>query len=332
MQKITTLLGKHAFLVIAILMNCCSVAFGQNDIIHTVKGEKITCVITREDSSTVYFKVGGAMSKIEANLQRKEITSIEYGSKKIAPPVINPANIERDDYVAPPSETLIATPSKKPKGRSYNQFSLLSGYQLPVGDFADANSPTSSIGPGMNGYLVQAGFTHLHHSHFLIGLNGFYTQNEVNTTPSRTALFNATDSTWTTEKAYWKSFGLRIDAGYHLSLKDLSFSIRGNAGFITLIHPQIKYSISSQNYRTYQSTSSDALVFGGALNAGYRVLEDLFVNVELGYMRSKNVFNEILIIGEDPYATPSKKFTVTQRDVERSYENISLLIGLSYRF
>lgn len=332
MQTLKTLFNNYAILLITIVFNCCGIAFGQNDVIVTTKGEKITCVITREDSSTVYFKVGGAMSKIEANLSRKDIASIEYGSKKIAPPIINPANIERDDYVAPPTETVIASQQKKPKGRSYNQFSLLGGYHLPLGEFSDPNTPTSSIGPGVNGYLVQAGFTHLHYSHFLIGLHAFYAQNEVNTLPSTTALFNSTDSTWTAERAYWKSFGIQIGAGYHLTLKDLNFSIRGNAGFITLIHPQIKYSISSQNYRTYQSTSSDAIVFGGAVSAGYRVLEDLFVNVEIGYMRSKNTFNEILIIGEDPYATPNKRFTLTQRDVERSYENLSLLIGLSYRF
>lgn len=307
----------------------------QNDIINTVKGEKINCTITKEDSARVYFKIGGNLSKVDASIARSEIRSIEYAPKQApTPPTLsmNPNDIAKDEYVMPKSEltpTVAIIPLAK---KTFNTAYLKIGMSLPVGEFEKIKSDTNTIGPGMPGQFVDIGFSHYAKKNVGINVNGFYAQNEVNTVPIRTKYLQKTDSDWVADKAYWRAIGINVGVLTYKELNDFLIFAKLNVGYLSLKHPELKLSISSLNYLQYQAVSSDAISVSASIGGSYKILENLDLTMEFSYLRAKCKFSEVLIQGEEPTTSFPKKISITQRDVIQKYQSVFSSIGLSYRF
>lgn len=310
----------------------------QNDVINTIKGDKVICKITKEDSARVYFKVGGELGKVEASITRNEIRSIEYAPKETPKPpplTMNPANIDHDDYVAPPTSTnTIPAPQKTatPLKKSFNTCYLKIGGSIPVGKFEKQKLDTNEIGPGMPGQMIDIGFSHHTNKNLGITVNGFYAQNELNTVPILAKYKASTDSVWHADKAYWRSVGINVGVFVFKEVNDFLFFAKLNAGYLSLKHPELKLDINSAYYLNYQTVSSDALSFGGGAGLSYKLLENLNLVAEISYLQARCKFNEVLIIGEEPGTPYPKKISITQRDVIQNYQNIFTSIGLSYRF
>lgn len=325
------------FLVVFIALFAFNHVKAQNDIIITVKGEKINCVITKEDSVKVYFKVGGNLSSIEASVLRSDIQSIQYGKKQQLPTLtINPEQAVHDDYVAP-TTTAIPTASLAPPRFNKNSLSVYIGLSNPVGKFLNENLDTNEIGPAKKGQTIGLGFTHLIKRKYGIFLNAFYANNELNTQPVTAKYKTYTDSVWSASRSYWQSYGINFGYIFHYqfkseSLKDLSFNTKLNGGYMSLIYPDVKLSVSSSNYLQFEKVTADALSFGAGIGISYRVLEDLNVIAELNYLQSKVKYNEILVQGEAPATPYNKKISLTKRDITQNYQAVFFNLGLSYWF
>lgn len=321
------------FFVLFLFVMMAFVGVSQNDVITTIKGEKINCVISKEDSAKVYFKIGGNLSTVEASILRSEIESIQYAKKQQIPTLtVNPDQVVHDDYVAPTSSA-IPTESIIPAKPKLNNLSLFIGLSNPVGKFKDEQLDTNEIGPAKNGQVIGLGFTHLFNSNFGITLNGFFANNELNAAPITAKYKSYTDSTWNASKAYWRSYGVNFGVIYHKELiKDLSFNAKINAGYMSLIYPDVKLSVSSANFLQFQSVTSDAVSFGGGIGFGYRILEGLNMNLEMNYLQALVKYNEVLVQGEEPSTPFNKKISLTKRNIKQHYQTVFFNLGLSYWF
>lgn len=325
------------FLVVFIALFVFNSVKAQNDLIITVKGEKINCVITKEDSAKVFFKVGGNLSSVEASIVRTEILSIQYGKKQQLPTLtVNPEQAVHDDYVAPTAST-IPTASLPPPKRNKNNIYLYLGLSNPIGKFQNEKLDTNEIGPAKNGQTIGLGFTHLIKKNYGIFLNAFYATNELNSQPITAKYKTYTDSVWNASRSYWRSYGVNFGYIFHYqfqseSLKDLSFNTKLNGGYMSLVYPDVKLSVSSSNYLQFEKVTADAFSFGAGIGLSYRVLQDLNVIVELNYLQSKVKYNEILIQGEAPATPFNKKISMTKRDITQQYQTVFLNAGLSYWF
>ncbi len=311
-------------------------AWSQNDIIHTTKGEEIICNIIKEDSSNVYFKVGGSLSTVEASLNRSQISSIQYAPKnapKLPPMMQSPGQVERDDYVAP-TNTAIVSPTKEPPSspQKQNSFSIHVGISSPTGNFKKTKLDTNDIGPGKTGQIVSLQFTHMLKKNFGIFFNGFFSNNELNSVPLTTKYKYNTDSTWTAGKANWQSFGASVGLMYYKEFKDISFFGKINGGYLSLKYPPLSLSMHSVYTLNYQTVTSDAVSFGGGIGFGYKLFEDLNAIFEVDYLQATCKYNEVLIIGEQPGVTVPQTVSITKRDVKQTYQNIFITLGLSYSF
>lgn len=305
----------------------------QTDEIVTFKDEVILCNIIREDSSRVYFKIGGNASATEASLLRAEIKAIRYAPPQKIPAVgINPEQIQKDNDPAPTTNqnTIVTIPFKPHAKQNSAQF--LVGYALPISKFAETVSDSGDIRPGLIGQNLQLGFQHTTKQNMMIGLQLFVAQNQLNTDPLRAYYKSLVDSTWMAERAVWRAFGIHVTTGYKKEFKDVFISARIQAGFSTLIHPQYKLYTNSSNYREYQKASTDAISFGGGLSLGYRLLQDLYVEADVSVINGLFNFREILIQGEEPSGSFTNRISKTKRDVKQNYQNLMLNIGLGYRF
>ena len=311
-------------------------ASSQNDIIHTVKGEKIVCSITKEDSTKVYFKIGGNLSSIETSIARDQISSIQYAPKKTPeiPKLMQaPGQAQTDDYVAPtstavPNSTINAASAPK----KVNHISLCVGMSAPVGKFNKEILDTNEIGPGLNGQMVALGFTHLVKNNLGFHMNAFYSNNELNSKPITEKYKYNTDSNWMAEKAYWRSFGMSFGLLYYKEINDFTVFAKINAGYISLKYPELKLINHADNYLKYQAVTSDAVSFGGGLGASYKLNENLNVNFEVNYLQATCKYSEILILGEEPGIVASKKLSITKRDIKQTYQNVFASLGMSYWF
>jgi hypothetical protein len=325
------------FLVVFITLFVFNCGKAQNDIIITVKGEKINCFITKEDSAKVYFKVGGNLSSVEATISRNEIQSIQYGKKQELPTLtVNPDHAVHDDYVAP-TASVIHTASLAPPRYNKNNLSLYIGLSNPVGKFQSENLDTNEIGPAKKGQAIGLGFTHLIKRNYGIILNAFYASNELNTQPVTAKYKTYTDSVWSASRVNWQSYGINFGYIFHYqfkseSLKDLSFNTKLNGGYMSLIYPDVKLSVSSSNYLQFEKVTADAFSIGAGIGLGYRVLQDLNVIVELNYLQARVKYNEILVQGETPATPYNKKISLTKRDITQQYQTVFLNAGLSYWF
>lgn len=324
--------GVKLFILFLILLMGNKI-ISQNDVITTIKGEKINCVISKEDSIKVYFKIGGNLSSVEASILRSEIESIQYAKKQQVPTLtVNPDQVVHDDYVAPTSST-IPTASIIPAKPKLNNLSLFIGMSNPIGKFKSEQLDTNEIGPAKNGQVIGIGFTHLIKPNFGITLNGFFANNELNAAPITSKYNSYTDSVWNASKAYWRSYGVNFGVIYHKELiKDLSFNAKLNAGYMSLIYPDVKLSVSSSNFLQFQSVTSDAVSFGGGVGFGYKILEGLNVNLEMNYLQALVKYNEILVQGEEPATPFNKKISLTKRDIKQHYQTVFFNLGLSYWF
>ena len=89
-------------LLIFLLTVIAHVCNAQTDEIVTLKDEVILCHITREDSTRVFFKIGGNAGSVEASLLRTEIKAIRYAPPQDIPsPSINPSHIVKEKETAP---------------------------------------------------------------------------------------------------------------------------------------------------------------------------------------------------------------------------------------
>jgi hypothetical protein len=322
------------FILLLLSLFCFSVN-SQNDIINTIKGEKINCTITKEDSARVYFKIGGNISKVDASIARSEIRSIEYAPKQApTPPTLsmNPNDVAKDEYVVPKSElspTVAIIPLSK---KTFNTAYFKIGMSLPIGEFEKNKIDTNGVGPGMPGQIVDIGFSHFAKKNIGINVSGFYAQNEVNTVPIRAKYKQKTDSDWVADKAYWRAIGINVGILTYKELNDFLIFAKLNMGYLSLKHPELKLSISSLNYLQYQTVSSDAISLSASIGGSYKILENLDLTMEFSYLRAKCKFSEVLILGEEPTSGFPKKISITQRDVIQKYHSIFSSIGLSYRF
>lgn len=308
--------------------------FAQNDIINTLKGEQIICTITKEDSVKVYFKIGGNVSSIEANILRTEIKSIEYAPKKQNTPelIANPeSEKQQQDLVDYVGNDL---PYNKPTAKyvTKNGISLSIGSALPIGKFAKETLDTNEIGPGKPGYLICLGFSHYAKKNIGFDMRAFYANNELNSTPIAEKYAYHTDSLWRPEKANWIAYGINI--GFLLRKEFKYFTVFGrvSAGYATLKYPDLKLSVSSKNYIQFQSVNADAISIGLGGGLSYEILKGLDLILNMDYNHAKFKYNEILFIGETPNGLSTKKVSGTKRDVEQLYQNIYSTLGLCFWF
>jgi hypothetical protein len=167
----------------------------------------------------------------------------------------------------------------------------------------------------------------------MLGMHLFFAQNQLNTDPLRRYYKSLIDSAWLAEKATWRAFGFQIAGGYSKEFGDFLLSARVQAGVTTLIHPQFKLYTHSTNYREYQKVSTDGITYGGGISAGYRLLEDLHMMLDVSFINGRFNYKEILIIGEEPTLSGfPKRISQTKRDVKQDYQNLMINVGLSYRF
>lgn len=320
-------------LLIFLLTVIAHVCNAQTDEIVTLKDEVILCHITREDSTRVFFKIGGNAGSVEASLLRTEIKAIRYAPPQDIPsPSINPSQIVKDKETAPVTSQNNTLHVTLPAHAKQNSAQFLVGYAIPVGKFAETASDSGDIRPGLIGQNLQLGFQHTTKQNIIIGLQLFATQNQLNTDPLRSYYKSLIDSAWMAERAVWRAFGIHVTAGYKKEFNDFFVSARIQAGFSTLVHPQYKLYTNSSNYREYQKSNTDALSFGGGLSLGYRLLQDLYVIADASVVSGLFTFKEILIQGEEPTAGFPNRISRTKRDVKQNYQNLMLNIGLSYRF
>src|ERR1041385_3583459 len=186
-----------------------------NDVIITKKGEQINCTVTRSDTAKIYFKVGGSMSSIEVSMPLSEVSEVQYAPKQM-PALAQPsAQVQRDDYVE--VNTASVNPSTKKMDPPYkaNCLSFFGGFASPQGKFNGQPADTSSMGPGILGALAQLSFTHRTREGILVGLNCFYSVNQLNSGPITQKYTLLTDSNWKAEKAAWRAFGIHLSLGYH---------------------------------------------------------------------------------------------------------------------
>ncbi|MBK6521779.1 MAG: hypothetical protein IPG08_05290 [Sphingobacteriaceae bacterium] len=156
---------KYLFTLLLLLVLKSSFAQTQaSDIIVTKKGEYISCSITRQDSARVYFKVGGNMSSIEANILLSDVSEIQYGEKKQPQlPTLGqaPGTEQKDDYVPPNTPTVNIQTKKLDAPRKENSISVFASGAWPVGDFNRKTLDTNEIGPGLTGAAAGLNFTHM---------------------------------------------------------------------------------------------------------------------------------------------------------------------------
>lgn len=328
--------GSLKISLIVFITFLCFYTKAQNDIINTVKGDKIICTITKEDSAKVYFKVGGNVGGVEASLDRSQITSIQYAPKK-APEIpvlmVNPAQAQSDDYVAPTSSINAAptiTTSSKPAHPNLVYFGF--GLSAPVGKFNNEILDTNEIGPGMNGAMATIGLTHFLNKNFGFNVNALYSNNELNTKPITSKYKNNTDSIWTANTVYWRSFGISFGLVYMKEFNDFSFFAKASGGYLSLKYPDLKLTNHSNNYLQVESVTADAFSFGGGIGGGYKLNENLNLSLEINYIQANFKYNEILILGETPGTTFNNKVSITKRDVKQSYQCVLITLGLGYLF
>ncbi len=322
---------KKLLLCIVVALTCKKLQ-AQSDIILTIKGERITCFITKEDSARVYFKVGSNLSSVEASLLRSEIKSIEYANRNKAPLLqSNPGDknpqLEQEDYAIeiPP------TPIKKNSDQGKNAFFAGLGFAKPTGKFSNG-SDTNYIGPGKNGYLLRAGFVHHFHKNVGFDVNVFYTQNEWNSLPAIKRMESYTDSVWKANKAYWKAIGLQIGFIIRKEIQDFDVYARVSGGYTSLKYPQAMLRVSSKYFTETQSVNADAISLSAGTGVYYKILEtvDVFFHTEI--YSSTHKFKEILYLGERPGGLFVNKTSITKRDVRVTYSNLFSILGLRYRF
>jgi len=282
----------------------------------------------------VFFKVGGNASTIETSMLRTEIKEIIYAPPQNIPQLgTNPTQILRDsagNSTQTVTQSSISIPSDPLK---LNSFSFLVGYAIPVGKFAQVNSDSGNIRPGIIGQNIQLAYHYHGKKNFILGMHVFFAQNQINTNPLRSYYKSLIDSAWLSEKAVWRAYGIQVAGGYSKEVKDFLFSVRIQAGFATLVHPQFKLYTNSSNYREYQKVATDAITYGAGFSAGYKLLEDLYITADVSFINGRFNFKEVLIQGEEPSASGfPKRISQTKRNVKQEYQNLMLNIGLSYRF
>jgi len=306
------------------------------DIIVTKKGEYINCSITRQDSARVYFKVGGNISSIEANILLSEVSEIKYGEKKQPQlPTLGQASgtEQKDDYVPPNTPTVNTQTKKLDSPRKENSISVFASAALPVGNFNRKTLDTNEIGPAIIGAAAGLNFTHMNKNGFVFGLNCFLSNNELNTGPITSKYTYHSDSVWKADKANWGAFGIHLSVGYHkIFSEDLLVYAKINVGYISLKYPEVTLSVSSSEYLKFNSSTADAISFGAAAGINYRLFQSLGAALEINYLQANCKFNEILVIGEAPATPINKKISQTMRDVKQSYQNVFISAGVNYWF
>lgn len=306
-----------------------------NDVIITKKGEHINCTITRSDTAKIYFKIGGNMSNIEANMLLRDVAEVQYVPKQM-PALIQPsAQVHRDDYVE--VNTASVNPSTKkmdPPFRS-NCISFFGGLASPLGKFSKQTVDTNEIGPAMMGSLAQLSFAHSTREGLLIGLNCFYSVHQLNTDPITEKYHLSTDSNWKADKTNWRAFGIHLSLGYHkIFSDDISVYVKANVGYISLRYPELHLYVNTSQYLKFNTATSDAVSYGATIGFNYRLFQSLGAAVEVSYVQANCKYNEILIQGETPTGVgqPTKKISKTLRDVKQSYQNVFISLGVNYWF
>lgn len=330
-------LVKYLFTLFMLLL--LKPAFAQiqaSDIIVTKKGEHISCSITRQDSARVYFKVGGNMSSVEANIPLNEISEIQYGEKKQPQmPTLGqaPGTEQKDDYVPPNTPTVNTLTKKLDAPRKENSISVFASGAWPVGNFNRKTLDTNEIGPALTGAAAGLNFTHMSKNGLAVGLNCFLSTNELNTEPITNKYLYHSDSVWKADKANWRAFGIHLSIGYHkVFSEDLLMYAKINAGYLSLKYPEVTLSVSSYQYLKFNSSTADAISIGAALGINYRLFQSLGAALEISYLQANCKFNEILVIGEAPSTPTNKKISQTLRDVKQSYQNVFISAGVNYWF
>jgi hypothetical protein len=327
------------YLLVVLFLTLLKPSFSQteaNDIIVTKKGERISCSITRQDSARIYFKVGGSMSNIEANIPLNEVSEIQYSEKKQPKlPTLGqaPGTEQKDDYVTPNTPTVNPQSKKLEMPRKENSITIFAGGAWPVGNFNRRDLDTNEIGPGKAGVAAGMNFTHMSKNGLLFGLNAFISNNELNTEPITNKYLYHSDSVWKADKANWRAFGIHLSVGYHkVFSEDLMVYAKINAGYISLKYPEVTLRVSSSQYLKFNSSTADAISYGAAAGVNYRLFESLGASFEISYLQANCKFNEIIVIGEAPAIPINKKITQTKRDVKQSYQNVFVTAGVNYWF
>ncbi len=328
---------KYVFTLLLLLVLKPAMAQDQvSDVIVTKKGEHISCTITREDSTKVYFKVGGNMSSVEVNMPLSQISEIIYAPK---PPIQMPsigqpsAQIQRDDYVPANTATVNIETKKMVTPQKENSISVFAGGAFPVADFNRRTLDTNEIGPAIAGAVAGLNFTHLNKKGILYGLSCFLSNNELNTVPITSKYMYHSDSVWKADKANWRAFGVNLSIGYYkIFSEDLSMYAKFNAGYLSLKYPEVTLSVSSSQYLKFNSATADAFSFGATAGINYRLFQSLGAALEISYLQANCKFNEILVIGETPAIPTNKKVSQTMRDVKQKYQNVFISVGVNYWF
>lgn len=306
-----------------------------SDVIITKKGEHINCSITRTDTTKIYFKVGGSVSSIEVNMLLSDVAEVQYAPKQM-PAIVQPsAQVQRDDYVEANTATVNPETKKMVPAHKSNCISFFGGLASPQGNFNKQVLDTNEIGPGMMGSLAQLSFAHSTTDGFLIGLNCFYSMNQLNTGPITEKYKTLTDSNWKAEKAVWRAFGIHLSLGYHKIFNDdISVYIKGNVGYVSLRYPELNLFVNGSQYYKFNTATSDAISYGGTFGLNYRLFQSLGAAVEVTYIKANCKYNEIIVQGETPAGAgqPTKKISKTLRDVKQPYQNLFISLGVNYWF
>jgi opacity protein-like surface antigen len=328
---------KYIFILfLLLLLKPAHAQTEESDVIITKKGERISCAITKQDSAKIYFKIGGNMSNIEANILLSEISEIQYGKKKQSQlPTLGqaPGTEQKDDYVPINTPTVNSQTKKMELPKKENSITIFAGGAWPVGNFNRTELDTNEIGPGKAGAAAGINFTHLSKNGLIFGLNAFLSNNELNTGPITNKYLYHSDSVWTADKANWRAFGIHLSIGYHkVFSEDLMVYAKINAGYISLKYPEVTLRVSSSQYLKFNSSTADAISYGAAAGINYRLFESLGASLEISYLQANCKFNEIIVIGEAPATPINKKITQTKRDVKQSYQNVFVTAGVNYWF
>lgn len=308
-----------------------------SDVIITKKGEHINCAITRSDTAKIYFKVGGSVSSIEVNMLLKDVAEVQYAPKQMPAMAQPSAQVQRDDYVEANTASVNPSTKKMEPVHKPNCISFFGGLASPQGKFAQQilDTTANNIGPGILGSVAQLSFAHSTHRGFLIGLNCFYSVNQLNTDPIVQKYSATTDSNWKADKAVWRAFGIHLSLGYHKIFNDdISIYLKANLGYLSLKYPELNIFVSSSQYYKFNTATADAVSFGGTLGLNYRLFQSLGASVEVTYVKANCKYNEIIVQGETPTSAgqPNKKLSKTLREVKQPYQNVFLSLGVNYWF
>lgn len=306
-----------------------------NDVIITKKGEHINCTITRSDTAKIYFKIGGNMSTIEANILLKDVAEVQYAPKQM-PAIIQPSTqVQRDDYVEANTASVNPSTKKMDAPTKSNCVSFFGGLASPQGKFSKPTVDTNEVGPAVLGTIAQLSFAHSTREGVLVGLNCFYSINQLNTDPLLEKYHLSTDSTWKADKANWRAFGIHLSLGYHkIFSDDISLYVKANVGYVSLRYPELHLFVTTSQYLKFNTATSDALSYGGTIGLNYRLFESLGAALEVSYIQANCKYSEILVQGESPAGVgqPTKKISKTLRDVKQSYQNVFISLGVNYWF